>query len=314
MVPDENGAIVIANSNYFSKREGLRPRYVILHGTAGGTSAQSIANYFASTQGSGNPVSSHYIVGTDGVIVQCVSESDGAYANGYLSAGHDAWWDPNVNPNNITIGIEHVKGSLDNSDALTPSQQDASFKLIYDICQRWNIPMCLADANGGITGHFSIDPVNRSRCPGSYPWDQLWAFLKGEGDMGRMLELTDPVVQRYFTDGGNGSWKCKKSGVVLFGGNLTFYRSHGGPALFGLPLASEIYLPQYPNTAIVPCERALIVYDPGRKIDNPPIEGQCYLLHIDSGIGQQLLTQQATSAIQRLTEKMQQIHALSFIS
>jgi len=174
--------------------------------------------------------------------------------------------------------------------------------------------MRLADASGGITGHFSTDPVNRSRCPGAYPWDQLWAFLKGEGDMGRILELTDPAIQNYFTDGGNGAWKCKTNGVILFGANLTFYRSNGGPALFGLPLANEIYLPQYPNTAIVLCERVLIVYDPARKIDNPPIEGQCYLLHIDSGVGQQLLAQQASSTIQQLTEKIQQIHALSVIS
>jgi N-acetyl-anhydromuramyl-L-alanine amidase AmpD len=311
MLPDENGAIVIANSNYFSKREGLRPRYVILHGTAGGTSAQSIANYFASTQGGSNPVSSHYIVGTDGTIVQAVPEVDGAWANGYLSNGHDSWWDPQVNPNNITISIEHCKPSADNSDSLTPAQQDASFKLIYDICQRWSIPMRQADASGGITGHFSIDPVNRSHCPGAYPWDQLWAFLKKVGDAESMLDLTDPVVQMYFTDGGNGSWKCKSNGVILFGGNLTFYRSKGGPALFGLPLTKEIYLPQYPGTAIVPCERVLIVYDPGRKIDNPPIEGPCYLLHINSGVGQQLLMPHARSAIQQLSEKIQQIHALS---
>jgi hypothetical protein len=314
MLPDENGAIVIANANYFPARGGLSPRYVILHGTAGGTSAQAIAQFFASTQGGSDPVSSHYIIGTDGTIVQAVSEADGAWANGYLSAGHDPWWDPQINPNNITISIEHCKPTSDNSDALTQPQQNASFKLIYNICQRWNIPMRLADAHGGITGHSSIDPVNRSHCPGTYPWNQLWAFLKGEGDMGNMLDLTDPVVQTYFTDGGNGAWKCKKNGVLLIGSNLTFYRSHGGPALFGLPLANEIYLPQYSGTAIVPCERALIVYDPARKIDNPPIAGPCYLLHIDSGVGQQLLVQQAGGVIQRLTEKMQQIHGLSATS
>jgi hypothetical protein len=313
MVPDESGAIVIANANYFSKRGGQLPRYVILHATAGGTSAQAIAQYFASTQGGNNPVSSHYIIGTDGTVVQTVSEVDGAYANGSLSTGHDPWWDPHVNPNNITISIEHCKPSPDNSDSLTQPQQDASFKLIHNICQRWSIPMRAADAHGGITGHYSIDPVNRSRCPSAYPWDQLWAFLKGEGDMGSVLDLTDPVVQMYFIDGRNGSWKCKKNGVILFGSNLTFYRSNGGPALFGLPLANELHLPQYPDTAIVPCERALIVYDPGRKIDNPPIQGPCYLLHINSGVGQQLLIQQAGGAIQQLTEKMQQIHALSAI-
>lgn len=311
MLPEEPGAIVIANQNCFPGRNGYKPSWVILHGTAGGTSAQTIANYFASTQGGNNPVSSHYIIGQDGTIVQTISESDGAWGNGYLSTGHDSWWNPNINPNNTTISIEHCKPSQDNSDALTPPQQEASFKLIQHICQRWNIPSRLADANGGITGHFSIDPVNRSRCPGLYPWDQLWAFLKGEN---QMLDLNDPVVQTYFADGGNGSWKCKKNGVILFGGNLTFYRSNNGLALFGLPLSNEIYLPQYPGTAIVPCERALIVYDPNRTIDNPPVDGPCYLLHIHGGIGQQLLLQQASTVIQALTQKIQQIHSLSTAS
>jgi hypothetical protein len=112
-----------------------------------------------------------------------------------------------------------------------------------------------------------------------------------------MLDLTDPVVSRYFTDGGNGTWKCT-NGVVMLGGNLTFYRSNGGPALLGLPLANEIYLTQYPNTAIVPCERALIVYDPNRVIDHPPITGPCYLLHINQGIGQQIMSKALTDPLQ----------------
>ncbi len=308
MLPNENGVIVIPNLNYFLARDGLRPRYIILHGTAGGDNAENIATYFASTQGGGNPVSSHYVIGRDGTIVQCVSEEDGAWANGALTAGHDYWWDPAINPNDITISIEHCKPSIDNSDNLTPEQQDASFLLVRHICQRWNILMGPAGAGGGITGHFSLDPVNRSNCPGPYPWNELWTFLKGENTM---LDLNDPIVSQYFIDGGNGTWKCKKNGVVLLGAILTFYRSNGGPALLGIPLSNELYLPQYPHTAIVPCERALIVYDPERKIDNPPLPGTCYLLHIDSGVGQELLLQHANPVIQNLTSKLNQIHTLS---
>lgn len=289
MLPDEPGVTVIANNNYFAGRDGSQPHYIILHGTAGGTSAEGIANYFASTQNTDNPVSSHYVIGTDGEIVQCVSESDGAWANGFLSSGHATFWNESINPNLITISIEHCKPSLDNSDTLTPAQQTASFNLVRDICQRWQIPAQNADANGGITGHFSIDPVNRSNCPGPYPWNDLWSFLKGAK---KMLDLNDPVVKMYFSDGGDGTWKCK-NGVVLLGGNLTFYRSNGGPAILGLPLTNEIYPAQYAGTAIVICERVIMVYDPARKIDHPPIQGPCYLLHIDSGIGQELLFQRA---------------------
>ena len=163
----EPGATWIPCTNFFQGRGGLKPLYIILHGTVGGTSAEAIAHYFQSTQGGGNPVSSHYIIGQNGSIVACVDEENAAWANGRFSTGHDPWWDPQINPNHITISIEHCKPSSDNSDPLTQPQQDASFKLVYHICKRWNIPTRLADAHGGITGHFSMDPVNRSRCPGA---------------------------------------------------------------------------------------------------------------------------------------------------
>lgn len=172
-------ALWIPNNNCFVGRAGLRPRWIINHGTAGGYSAVATANYFASTQNTANPVSATYIVDQLGTVVQCNAESDGAWGNGFLSAGHDPWWADAVNPNNVTISIEHVKSSKDNSDTLTPAQQAASFKLQNDICDRWKIPKRLADANGGITGHYSIDPVNRQNCPGPYPWDALWAYLGG---------------------------------------------------------------------------------------------------------------------------------------
>lgn len=179
MGADYPGAVWIPNSNAFSGRQGYTPRFIILHGTAGGSSAEAIANYFASTQGTANPASAHFVIGADGEIVQCNALADGAWANGYISTGHDPWWDSNINPNNITVSIEHCKPSTDNSDNLTPAQQASSFKLVAWLCQTLSIPARAADANGGITGHFSIDPVNRSRCPGPYPWDALWAFLGG---------------------------------------------------------------------------------------------------------------------------------------
>src|SRR5436853_652137 len=101
---DEPGAIWMPNSNAWTGRDGHTARYVIVHGTAGGTSAVAIATYFKSTEGSStDPKSSHYIIGTDGQIVQAVAEADSAWANGILSEGHDAWWSTDLNPNLITI-------------------------------------------------------------------------------------------------------------------------------------------------------------------------------------------------------------------
>lgn len=150
--------------------------FVIIHGTAGGSSALAIAQYFKDTEGSPNPVSTHYIIGLAGEIIQCVAETDGAFGNGIVN-------NPNWkgNPNYYTISIEHVKVSKDNSDDLTIAQKASSFALTKDICLRNNISMHRADFQSGITGHYSIDPVNKSGCPGTYPWDDLWIYLASGG-------------------------------------------------------------------------------------------------------------------------------------
>lgn len=164
----------VPTNNYFANSG--RKYFIILHGTAGGTSALAIAQYFKSTEGTNNPVSSHYVVGLSGEIVQCVQERDGAWGNGVVN--NPDWLG---NPNRYTISIEHVKPHTDNSDDLTLAQKQSSFELIKDICIRNNIGMHEANNLSGITGHFAIDPVNRARCPGPYPWDELWEFLQKGG-------------------------------------------------------------------------------------------------------------------------------------
>jgi len=160
-------------NNFFP--DSGKKSFLILHGTAGGSSATEVAEYFKGTEGSSNPVASNYIVDQAGQKVQCVQEKDGAYAQGVVT-------NPNWlgNPNLYCLSIEHVKASTDNSDALTPAQSDASFALIKDICQRNGIGMHPADNTTGIASHADIDPINRARCPGAFPWDALWAYLGGD--------------------------------------------------------------------------------------------------------------------------------------
>lgn len=196
---DGNGWLDVAvEIDYLNKsmdRQGYTPKFLILHSTAGGTSAQAIANYFATGS---EQASAHFIIGTDGTIVQGINVALAAWANGPIDGTpadnlgfrtesdgvhRDSWWDPNLNPNWITISIEHCKPSIDNSDQLTSAQQDASFKLIQCICDTYNIPKRFADANGGITGHFSMSAINRQHCPGPYPWDELWNYLGGNTPM-----------------------------------------------------------------------------------------------------------------------------------
>ena len=175
---DEPGALWLPNNNYFPARNGYTPRYVILHGTAGYTRAEAVAAFFKATEEGNDPVSTHYIIGLSGELVQCIDEQDGAFGNGGVTEGHDPWWSRSLNPNYITISIEHVKPARDNSDELTELQKLASFELVQRICKRHGIPRHRADSAGGITGHYSMDPVQRSFCPGPYPWDELFAFLQ----------------------------------------------------------------------------------------------------------------------------------------
>ncbi len=169
---DEPDRLWIPSNNYFPGRAGHAPRWIIIHGTAGFGSAEEVGYYFQRAD-----VATHYIIGRDGVVVQTVDEENAAWANGGVTEGHDAWWSRSLNPNYVTISIEHVKLARDNSDELTEVQKQVSFELVQYICDRHNIPKRWADSQGGITGHYSMDPVQRSFCPGPYPWDELFAFL-----------------------------------------------------------------------------------------------------------------------------------------
>jgi len=173
----EPGATWMASPHHYNGRNGYAPKWLIIHGTAGGSSAENIGAWF---QNPSSQVSSHYVIGQDGKVVQCVDEANGAWANGRIESGADPWW--SVNPNYVTISIEHVKPKTDNSDAITPAQKTASFNLVRNIINRYPaIRKAWATSAGGITGHFSISPISRERCPGPYPWEELFAFLGGSG-------------------------------------------------------------------------------------------------------------------------------------
>lgn len=286
---DYAGAIWSPNNNFFPNTG--KKSFVILHGTAGGSSAEEIAAYFKGTEGGSNPVSSHYIVGQDGHVVQTVDEKDGSYANGVVN--NDNW---TGNPNYYTISVEHVKSDDANATPLTPTQQAASFALIKDICQRNGIGMHDADDTTGITGHFSIDPVNRSRCPGVYPWDELWTYLTGnetqQEETPIMIDTTNPIVAGYFKASSDGkTWTCK-NGFIIGGAILDWYKKFGNSGLCGLthaglPISNEVGLQN--GRVMQRYERLTVFFDPSHTLDQPAgldSKEQVYIAHIDSGPGQ----------------------------
>jgi len=165
-----------------NSRQGHAPKYLVLHGTAGGSSALAIDNFFTNgLDSNGQPVqaSAHVIIDQQGVVIQGISLDMAAWANCCLAGNHASWLNTAINQNLYTCSIEHVKAHDDNSDVLTSVQAQKSFQVIQCICDAYGIPKRAGDANGGIVSHADLDTVNRARCPGLYPWDALWTYLKG---------------------------------------------------------------------------------------------------------------------------------------
>lgn len=135
---------------------------------------------------------------------------------------------------------------------------------------------------------YSVD-YNQSMKPDFGQW------LQG-GIQEPMLQLSDPIG-KYFTSNQAGDrWHCEKTGQDIAYALLSFYRQYNG--VFGLPISGEIYLQAYPGTAVQYFERALVAYDPQHKIDTVPGATDCYLLHLDTGIGQQAVAKPLLSALQ----------------
>ncbi len=148
---------------------------IVIHKTACGApcTAESVANFFATDA---NGASTHFIVGLDGEVVQCVMLSDGAGGNCCLETGHNTYWDPYAakygNLNLCTFSIEHIDVTNDNSENPTQAQLNSSFSLVLWLCQQFGVT---ADR---IKPHASLDPISRARCPGNYPLDSLIAYVR----------------------------------------------------------------------------------------------------------------------------------------
>lgn len=154
-------------------------KVIVIHKTGGDATPQAVYNTFLASGNPGNSV--HYAVGTDGSIWQFVPEALGAGGNGRVEPGYDPFWQPYLNEygnlNLCTLSIEHCDSSDSNSTPLTPAQKEASFKLVAYLAKKYNIPA------SHIKTHASIDPVDRSRCPGNYPMSELIAYVQNGGSM-----------------------------------------------------------------------------------------------------------------------------------
>lgn len=293
------GAIWIPSpyhANFTWRYDGGRPKWIIIHGTASGRSytAQETGRDF---QHSGNSV--HYIVGYDGTVVQCVDEAVPAWGNGIITGpagvaplggnngapggnsaswGHDAYWDTagHGDPNGCTISIEHAKDGPYNQSQLSDVQMRASFALVAAIVARWGIPRQYGNAQGGITGHYSIDPVERANCPGPYPWQQLFNYIGGSGFVpGSVTDLGgqagQPIQVATFTPASQQIHQTLINTPGFHGIALAIDEAEQFPGWVDLTTPTTISTPSV-NTPDIPVIGSINII-PGTSVNVPDVPG-----------------------------------------
>ncbi len=154
--------------------------YVVIHATASGGPQTGYQLAKSAEFTDGKTASVHYINDVDGTVYQIVREADSAWGNCCVDGNSP--FDPNYNWNRKTISIENVKHSSDNSEPLTPAQYQSLVALVRDICKRQGIPMQQGTpTTKGILYHHNLMPIQKARCPGTFPYDTFFADLSQGG-------------------------------------------------------------------------------------------------------------------------------------
>lgn len=175
----------VPSPNYRTGRNGKKIIAIVNHITAG-----KMPGTLSWLTNRNAQASSHYLVTKKGEIYQLVKDEDTAWHAGQVNKATWTLYD-GTNPNAYTIGIEHETLA---GEALTEKQYQATLWLHKMLIDKWKIPI----DKDHIIGHYKIDAVNRPNDPGSnFPWDRLFADLKGEDEM-----LDDLVI---YADGDIGT-------------------------------------------------------------------------------------------------------------
>lgn len=149
---------VIPAANYGERRNDRSPDMIILHYTGMKDAEAAVRRLTVA----GTEVSAHYIVHTDGRIVQCVPEKLRAWHAGASS------WSGDTDINSCSIGVEIVNGGHDHGLPDYPLRQIAAIiALCKGIIIRRNVQP------HRILGHSDIAP-GRKQDPGEkFPWQLL---------------------------------------------------------------------------------------------------------------------------------------------
>jgi len=177
---DVDGWLDVAKENNISDnswdRGNVEPSHLVIHGTAGGSNGNDTLAYEASVG-----VSTHFAISTNGEIWQGVPCNRAAWGNAPLKSPLIDFAHADLNPNLWTISIEFCKPDSTNEINITDAQRVSGFLLIRAICDHYGIPKRKGDESGGIIRHADINSIDRARCPGAFPFDELWQYLSQGG-------------------------------------------------------------------------------------------------------------------------------------
>jgi N-acetylmuramoyl-L-alanine amidase len=126
--------------NFNDRPAGKTINTIVLHHTGDGGTAQDTGRYF---QDRSSQVSSHYIIGKDGTIVQPVQADTRAWLAGASTYKGES------DVNDFSLGIE-ITNKGDDRDPYTDAQYESLSSLVAWMMQTYNIPM------ERITGHKNV--------------------------------------------------------------------------------------------------------------------------------------------------------------
>lgn len=110
-----------------------------------------------------NKLSCHYIIDTDGTLIQCVPENKRAY-----HAGTGFWRGIDAHINDRSIGIELTSPTLGQTP-YTRAQINTLIELTHDLIHRYAIPP------SHIIGHSDMAPTRKPDPGAAFPWAELAA-------------------------------------------------------------------------------------------------------------------------------------------
>lgn len=131
-----------------------KANYVIVHHTSSNTLERALATLTSPFA----EVSSHYLIGRDGRMLQLVDENHRAWHAG------ESYWGGTTDMNSASIGIELVN---DGEEPFPPAQIDALLVLLADLRARYNIP------RANFLGHADVAPGRKDDPSAFFPWRRL---------------------------------------------------------------------------------------------------------------------------------------------